>query len=53
MVRAFDQLRDPPYLLIVGEGPERAELEARGQGSRMPGRITMAGFVLHDRGGVV
>jgi glycosyltransferase involved in cell wall biosynthesis len=37
------------HLMIVGEGPERAALEAQAQGHSGPGRVHFTGAVPHDQ----
>ncbi len=49
LIDVVGRLDDPRVrLLVVGEGPLRADLEARAQ-SRAPGRVEFAGFVSDER----
>jgi glycosyltransferase involved in cell wall biosynthesis len=49
VVAAFERLRHPASLVLVGDGPMRAEVEAAVAGSSVRDRITRQGFVAHSR----
>jgi 2-deoxystreptamine N-acetyl-D-glucosaminyltransferase/2-deoxystreptamine glucosyltransferase len=49
LVRAFDDLAVPAWLVVVGDGPLRARVEAAVRRSRSRERITLHGFVAHDQ----
>jgi 2-deoxystreptamine N-acetyl-D-glucosaminyltransferase/2-deoxystreptamine glucosyltransferase len=48
VVAAFERMREPAQLLVVGDGPARARVEAAVRRSPAVGRIGIHGFVEHS-----
>jgi glycogen synthase len=49
LLAAFERMRTSAHLVIVGDGPLRAEVEAAIRRSAARDRITMLGFVPHEQ----
>lgn len=49
LLRAFDLVQQPAYLVIVGDGPERRRVHAMAAASGRRERVHLTGFVAHER----